>query len=338
MKVTEQYQEFAKIVDSAKRILIIQADNPDGDSLGSALGLEEILGDLGKEVFLYCRVDIPSYLKYLKGWDRVERDLPKEFDLSILVDCSSLTLLENSEKNGDLNILRQKPFIVLDHHIEGENAVDFSELQIIEKVPATGELIYNIAKHLDYSINLDAAKAISVAIMSDTLGLVGQSTTSATIRIIAELVDLGVDLTFIDEARRELSRKNPDLIKYKGQLLQRVEFYRDNSISIIEIPWAEIQQYSHEYNPPMLVMDEMRGVVGTMIAIAFKSYQDGRITAKIRCNLNAPIAKDLAEHFGGGGHVYASGFKIEAETSMALDKLKSDCIKFTSELLDKLKI
>ena len=338
MKVTEQYQEFAKIVDSAKRILIIQADNPDGDSLGSALGLEEILGDLGKEVFLYCRVDIPSYLKYLKGWDRVERDLPKEFDLSILVDCSSLTLLENSEKNGDLYILRQKPFIVLDHHIEGENAVDFSELQIIEKVPATGELIYNIAKHLDYSINLDAAKAISVAIMSDTLGLVGQSTTSATIRIIAELVDLGVDLTFIDEARRELSRKNPDLIKYKGQLLQRVEFYRDNSISIIEIPWAEIQQYSHEYNPPMLVMDEMRGVVGTMIAIAFKSYQDGRITAKIRCNLNAPIAKDLAEHFGGGGHVYASGFKIEAETSMALDKLKSDCIKFTSELLDKLKI
>jgi phosphoesterase RecJ-like protein len=339
MSKTGQYKQFAKLISGSTKILIVQADNPDGDSLGSALALEEILSDLGKQVFLYCRIDIPSYLKYLKGWDRVERELPKDFDLSILVDCSSLTLLENSSKNGDLNQLRKKPLIILDHHqIDGEHLIDFAAVSIIEELAATGELIYNLAKELGYKINKDGATAIAVAIMSDTLGLTTKSTTANTFRVIAELVDIGVDLTYLDEARRNLNRKSPELIDYKGKLLQRIEFYRDNSISVITIPWAEIQKYSNAYNPSMLVMDDMRLGEGTMIAIAFKCYQDGRITAKIRSNLNAPISKDLAEHFDGGGHIYASGFKIDAKTGHSIDKIKSDCIKYTSELLDKLEI
>ena len=290
-------------------------------------------------MFLYCRIDIPSYLKYLKGWDRVERELPKDFDLSILVDCSSLTLLENSSKNGDLNHFRKKPLIILDHHqIDGDNLIDFATVSIIEKLPATGELIYNLAKKIGYKVNQDAATAIAVAIMSDTLGLTTKNTTANTFRLVAELVDIGVDLTYLDEARRNLNRKSPELIEYKGRLLQRIEFYRNNSISIITIPWAEIQKYSNAYNPSMLVMEDMRLGEGTMIAIAFKCYQDGRITAKIRSNLNAPIARDLAEHFEGGGHVYSSGFKIDAKSKQSIDKIKSDCIKYTSELLDKLEI
>jgi phosphoesterase RecJ-like protein len=334
----ELAEQFRGYIDKADKIVIIQADNPDGDSLGSALALEEILGDLGKKTYLYCRVDVPSYLKYLSGWDRVERELPKDFDLSILVDCSSLTLLGNSLKNGDINKLNQKPLIVLDHHIDGDNTIPFASLKIIEEVPATGELIYRLSKELGYEINVEAAKAISVAIMSDTLGLVSRSTTSTTIRIIADLVDLGVDLPFLDDARRELSRKSVELIKYKARLLERIEFCRDNSIACLEIPWEEIHKYSNEYNPPMLVMDEMRSVVGGMIAIAFKIYNDGHITAKIRSNMNAPISKKLAEHFGGDGHVFASGFKIDASQKIPIDKLKADCIEYTQELLDDLNI
>src|ERR1039458_5513962 len=80
------YPEAAKIkelVDTASKIIIIQADNPDADSLGSALALEHILGDLGKEPLLYSAVDMPGYLRYMSGWDRVSKDLPPKFDLSI---------------------------------------------------------------------------------------------------------------------------------------------------------------------------------------------------------------------------------------------------------------
>ena len=333
---TDKYQQLADLLKEAKKIVIIQADNPDGDSLGSALALEQILGDLGKETYLYCRIDVPSYLRYLEGWDRIERDLPKSFDLSILVDCSNITLLDNSTKNGAINSLKKKPFIILDHHIVVDGQIDFATLQIIENVPATGQLIFEIAKKLKYKVNLDAANALTVAIMSDTLGLITPNTTSTTIRVIADLVDLGVDLNFMDEARRNLSRKSPELIAYKGQLLQRIEFYRDNSIAMITIPWEEIEKYSHAYNPSMLVMDDMRLGEGTRVAIAFKSYPDGRITAKLRSNLDAPVAKKIAKHFGGGGHDHASGFKIDGSKKQELKQVKNDFIKYCSELLDKL--
>ena len=336
MSETDQYQQLDDLIKQSKKIVIIQADNPDGDSLGSALALEQILGDLGKDTYLYCRIDIPSYLKYLKGWDRIERDLPKNFDMSILVDCSTITLLENSTKNGDIRLLSKKPFVVLDHHMTIDSQIDFASLQIIKDVPATGQLIFEIAKKLKYKVNIDAANALTVAIMSDTLGMTTTSTTSATIRVVADLVDIGVDLNFMDEARRNLNRKSPELIAYKGQLLQRIEFFRDNSIAIITIPWEEIEKYSHAYNPPMLVMDDMRLGEGTRVALAFKSYPDGRITGKLRTNLDAPIASQLAKHFGGGGLDHASGFKIDGDKKSDLTQVKNDFIKYCSELLDKL--
>ena len=336
MSKIDQYQQLDDLIKQSKKIVIIQADNPDGDSLGSALALEQILGDLGKDAYLYCRIDIPSYLKYLKGWDRIERDLPKNFDMSILVDCSSITLLENSAKNGDISLLSKKPFVVLDHHMTIDTQIDFASLQIIEDVPATGQLIFEIAKKLKYKVNIDAANALTVAIMSDTLGMTTTSTTSATIRVVADLVDIGVDLNFMDEARRNLNRKSPELIAYKGQLLQRIEFFRDNSIAIITIPWEEIEKYSHAYNPPMLVMDDMRLGEGTKVALAFKSYPDGRITGKLRTNLDAPIANQLAKHFGGGGHDHASGFKIDGDKNQQITQVKNDFIEYCSQLLDKL--
>src|SRR6185436_11565506 len=96
MTKTSNYSTFAELVQEASNILVIQAENPDGDSLGSALGLEAILEDRGKKVLLYCPVEIPKYLRYTKGWDRVTDDFPHNFDLSIIVDTSSATLLDRA--------------------------------------------------------------------------------------------------------------------------------------------------------------------------------------------------------------------------------------------------
>lgn len=79
----------------------------------------------------------------------------------------------------------------------------------------------------------------------------------------------------------------------------------------------------------------MRLTEGTKIAIAFKTYPNDRVTAKIRCNYGNPIGKDLAEHFGGGGHPYASGFKV---IGRPFNEVKSECISYAKELLDKRKM
>jgi len=123
-------------------------------------------------------------------------------------------------------------------------------------------------------------------------------------------------------------------VHYKGRLLERVEFHDNNRIASITIPWEEIEKYSPLYNPPMLVLDDMRLAKGTAIAIAFKLYTDGKVTAKIRCNYGFAIADKLAEHFGGGGHPYAAGFKIVDGRSY--QDIKTETIEHASELLDSL--
>ena len=174
---------------------------------------------------------------------------------------------------------------------------------------------------------------LAVSILSDSLGLVSEATTSRSIRIIAEMVDKGVRLAELENARREMMRKSPELVRYKGKLLERIEYHADNKIATITIPWSEIEQFSHAYNPSMLVIDDMRLTENTAAAIAFKVYKDGRITAKIRTNYSHTIAADLAKHFGGGGHAYASGFKIQDGRS--LEVVKKECVQVALQLLQK---
>ncbi|HSX46536.1 MAG TPA: DHH family phosphoesterase [Patescibacteria group bacterium] len=329
----EDRDRLQTLLEPAHRIVIVQADNPDGDSLASALALEQIFGDMGKEPHLYCGVDMPSYLHYLPGWDRVSNELPTTFDLSIIVDNSAGSLLETADRGGQKNWLATRPCIVIDHH-PVDISIPFATLVINQPAVATGEIIYELAQQCKWPLNSVAKDMLAVSIMSDSLGLVSEGTTARSIHIVAELVEGGVSLALLDNARKELMRKSPELVRYKGELLQRVEYHDNDRIATITIPWEEIEKYSHAYNPSMLVLDDMRLTEGTDVAIAFKLYKDNKVTAKIRCNYGKTIATDLAVHFGGGGHPYASGFKVA--DGRTFEEIKADCIRFATELLNKL--
>src|ERR1035437_5205916 len=124
--MSADYQQVADIVGNAQKIVILQADNPDADSLGSALALEQILGDMGKEHLLYCAVDMPSYLRYLAGWYRVNNESPAQFDASIIVDASTITLFEKLVQSGHQGWLASKPCLILDHHGSVANPIPFA--------------------------------------------------------------------------------------------------------------------------------------------------------------------------------------------------------------------
>jgi len=83
-------------LNDAQKIVIIQAENPDGDSLGSSLALEELLSEAGKDVKLYCAIDIPKYMHYIKGWDRVEKDWPTDREVAIIVDTQAEALIQQA--------------------------------------------------------------------------------------------------------------------------------------------------------------------------------------------------------------------------------------------------
>src|SRR6185437_13683365 len=178
------YSEAAAItalIDSAQRIVILQADNPDADSLGSSLALEHILGDRGKDVSLYCGVDMPGYLHYLRGWDRVSRELPHQFDASIIVDASTFTLFEKLQHSGAMGWISSKPSVVLDHHGKVENKIDFASVTLLDDQSSScSELIYHLAALAAWHINPEAAACLMTGILADSQGLTNDLTSAET--------------------------------------------------------------------------------------------------------------------------------------------------------------
>lgn len=321
-----------ELVNEARRIVVLQADNPDADSLGSALALEQILGEMGKDVRLYCGVDMPSYLKYLSGWDRVSTELPSSFDLSIIVDASTMTLFEKLSESGQQGWVASKPCIVLDHHAEVDSLIPFATVNITDtEVSSTGELIHKLAQELQWPLDAISAELIMTSILGDTQGLSNDLTSADTYRAMAALTELGVDRPALEEKRRELSKMHPDIFRYKARLIERTEFHADGQLAIVDIPHDEIMEYSPLYNPNALIQFEHLQTEGVLVSVAIKHYADGKITAGIRCNTAAPIASQLAEHFGGGGHTYSAGFKITEGKSF--DQVKPECIAKAIELL-----
>src|SRR5687767_2664652 len=156
-------EKIREILGKAQHVVIMQADNPDGDSLGSALALEQILGDMGKEPYLYCGVDIPSYLAYLQGWDRVGKELPPIFDATVIVDTSADSLFETLSKipQAQRSQLHRKPCIVIDHHAV-ELTIPFATVTCNHEAVATSEVIYELAQQLQWPLSHTAKEMISI--------------------------------------------------------------------------------------------------------------------------------------------------------------------------------
>lgn len=322
------YDKLQKFLVGKGRICIIQAENPDGDSLGSAIALDYILDQT--ENSLYCPVDIPEYLHYFEDWSRVSTEFDYKADGYIIVDTAASVLL--SKLLDDLvikNSLYSKPVLVIDHH-ETEDDLDFPHESIIETRPACADLIYQAAKACELKIPEPATTALYAAIASDTLGLVSASVTADTMYTMGDLIRLGASPVEIDERRREFMKKTPRILDYKADLIKRIEYSLDGVLATVHIPFEEIQEYSQEYNPNVLILEEMRMVEGVEVAIAVKTYPDGKATGKIRTQI--PVAEQVAGYFGGGGHAYAAGFRVY---DMSYEEILTDLIKILPEIMEQ---
>ena len=321
------YTKFSDFLQDKSKICVIQAENPDGDSLGSAIALDYILKD--KEVSLYCPVDIPKYLRYFVDWSRVTNEFDYKADGYIIVDTAAEVLLSKLlDDTAIRNRLYSAPVLVLDHH-ETEDDLQFPHESIIEVRPACAELIYRIAKSLEITIDQDAAEAIFQGILSDTLGLSSDAVTAETFEIAADLTRLGAEVAELEDRRREFMKKSPRILDYKADLIKRIEYSLDGELATVHIPWDDIREYSDEYNPNVLILEEMRLVEGVKVAVAVKTYPDGKVTGKIRTSHECPIAEKIAGYFGGGGHPYAAGFRTYDTT---YEEVVRELVKIIPEL------
>ena len=322
------YQKFTDFLKDKAKICIIQAENPDGDSLGSALALDYLLSD--KDISLYCPVDIPKYLHYYGDWSRVTNEFDFKADGYIIVDTAAEILLSKLlDDTAIRNRLYSAPVLVIDHH-ETDDDLNFSHESIIEVKPACAELVYEIALEQGFQIDKNAAEAIFQGISSDTLGFTSSAVSARTFEIAAELTKLGANVSELEEKRREYMKKSPRILDYKADLIKRIDYSLDGALATVHIPWDDIREYSDEYNPNVLILEELRLVEGVKVAVAVKTYPDGKVTGKIRCAYGYAIAEQVAGYFGGGGHAFAAGFRTY-DTSY--EEVLAELVKIVPELL-----
>ena len=324
----ESLENIKSFFENYNNFLIIQADNPDGDSIASALALAEILESINKNASLYCAVEVPSYLKFIPGWEKINSYIPSGFDASIIVDTSSSTLLENLYLSEEISWVKSKPSLVLDHHKDVNCDIEFAS--VISNNPdfcSTGELIYNLSKELKFPITKLSAELLLQSILSDSLGLTSDSAGPDTYRTVAELLELGVSRAALEEKRRKLSKMSELVFRYKAQLMERTEFFYDTKIALAVIPETELYDIGTQYNPGPLIISELLNIDGVQVAMAIKRYKN-RITVAIRCSYGTEIANEIAGMYGGGGHPYAAGFRI--------DNFNEDFTKFKYELVHKI--
>ena len=322
-------QEAAQLINDAQKIIVIQAENPDGDSLGSSLALEEILGDLGKDVVLYCPVEIPKYMRYINGWDRVVADFDTTSDLAVIVDTTADVLLSKVLETPSVrHFLARHPVLVIDHHTT-EPTLSFDHTLLTADAVATSHVVYDLAISADWAINTQAAEDMMIALMSDSLGLTTPNVTPETFHFAGNLAALGASNNIIEERRREFMKKSPEILAYKGELIRKIEYLLDGKLALVHVPWDEIEKYSDAYNPGALIGDELRLVENVALSVVIKTYPDGKVTGRLRGNL--PIAEAVAGYFGGGGHAYAAGFRVYEQ----YDTIVSELVTATNKALQE---
>lgn len=311
LNLTNDDKKVKDILEAAQNVLVIQSDRPDGDSIASALFLEDVLVNVGKNVHLYCGVAVPEYLRFIQGWDRIDSQLPSKTDVSILVDNAAMTLLEKFENQAEALFIKAKPFIVADHHTEVTSDIPYASHNISRaNYASAGELLYDVFSSYDYKISLQAKRYVMQSILSDTLGLSNDLATPYTYRLMADFIEAGVDRAELEEERKKYSKMDLRVFRYKAQLIDRTEFIHDNQVAICVIPESESYDVGTLYNPGPLILGELLMVQDVRVAIALKTYHN-RATAAIRCSYGTAVAHELADKFGGGGHPYSAGFRVD---------------------------
>jgi len=331
--MTKHITELKELVEKSQKILVIQADNPDADSLSSALSLWHILEDLDKQVYLYCAVTVPSNLRYLEGWEHVLNELPSNFDMSIIVDTSANSLLDQLNKSPGKSWVASKPCVVIDHHADVECDIPYATVVINELgYVSTGDIIYDIAKANQWPMSVRALELIASSILADSLGLTTTETSSKTYRTMADIIDQGVSRPKLEEMRKAYNRMPQSIFRYKAELISNTNFHADNRIATVIITQNEINTHSPLYNPNALIHNEHLMTENVLFSIAIKQYDNGRVTASIRTAYGAPYAAKVASQMGGNGHAYAAGIKVENSDA---NKIRDEIVELATAIIDK---
>ncbi len=295
------YEEIKNKIEKYDTIIIHGHERPDGDCLGSQIGLKEIIKANWPNKSVYIVGENSLYLSFLGLVDEVEDD---KFDgaLSIIVD------LANKDRASDKRFNLSKDSLRIDHHIKVE---EFASHEHIESdCSSCAEIIANMAFNLNLEVPLSAAIPLYTGMVTDTGRFKFDSITERTFKVAGKLISIGVKPQEIDN---NLAVDSEESLRMKGYVLSNFKLV-DKKFAYVKITQDEILKYNVSEEDAANTVNLMSTIKGIKTWALFIEYSDGKI--KIRIRSKGPIINILAEKYNGGGHQMASGATIKSWDEM----------------------
>jgi bifunctional oligoribonuclease and PAP phosphatase NrnA len=290
-------------LDTSKNVVIASHIRPDGDAIGSLLGLGLALRDAGKSVQMVLVDGVSSSFRHLEGSDLVVKEPTGEHDTFITVDSADFKRVGKAFENFG------QPDINIDHHKTNEN---FGKLNLIEEEEVATAAI--LARHLPqwgYKITKPIAAALLTGIVTDTLGFRTANTNPSALRLCAMLMETGVDMT--DLYMRALVKKTFPAARYWGAGLSHLE--QKNGIVWATLTLDDRRKSGYGGNDDADLINMISAIEGNKIGMIFVEQSDNHVKVSWRALESGIDVSQVAKHFSGGGHAAAAGADIPGALS-----------------------
>jgi len=304
-------------LENSKSIVIASHVRPDGDAIGSLLGLGLALRDAGKSVQMILADGVPASYKHLEGSELIIKEPKEQHDTFITVDCADF------KRTGKIFENFGQPDINIDHHKTNEN---FGKLNLIEaEEVATAAILTNHLIEWGYKITKPIAAALLVGIITDTLGFRTSNTNPSALRLCATLMETGVDMP--DLYMRSLVKKSFVAARYWGAGLSSME--HDNGIVWATLTLADRKRTGYGGNDDADLINLISAIDGHKVGMILVEQSDSHVKISWRALESGVDVSQVAKHFNGGGHAAAAG----ADISGVLNEIQPLVLKTTKEML-----
>ncbi len=297
------YKQSKKILEKirmAKKVLINCHRRPDPDSVSSALATQCMLKDMGIDSLVVSPDPIPSFLSFLPNVNNiVVTDLDNfdysTYDLFLILDSPTWDFI-----TGNVQSVSPKGLfkIQIDHHIKRNKFTDLSLIE--ENVSSTAEVLYLLFEDWKLAINSNTANALLSGIIGDTLCFKIPATTARTLKIAAELIELGADRQHI--TNNLFSRMKFDLVKFMGEVMNRLEKDEEHGFVWSAIPYEVFNAFK---KPPGAKNNTANMFFGSIdegdFGILMVEEKKGNLLVSLR-SANRFDVSEIAKELGGGGH------------------------------------
>lgn len=305
---TPDFQKVIDLLSTAKKVLLVSHQRPDGDTLGATVALAIALHSRGVTVVPACIDAMPSRMTFISdllpsGVKFVREFNKSEFECMVVQDAgaSHMTGFHNVYPNFlDHSI----PFINIDHHASNDN---FGSINVVDAKASSATMItYKVIKALGVPFNKEIALALMAGIYNDTGGMQHSNTTQETFEIAADLAQYGVKVE--DIARPLFKTSSMSQLRLWGYILEKARMNDEQILSAV-VTHEDLMKLEANAGDTGGIIDLLNTVPQSKFALLL-AEDKGVVKGSLRTQRDEVNVSDLAAPFGGGGHKKASGFRV----------------------------